>query len=130
MEIARLGFISMITPDLEGTAQHFVQTFGGVQRHWTNFAPREDKWTGTTVYIAGVPLQIMTPTEKGSILDRAIEKRGESIYALRFDVPDLEVACKELESKGIRVVGYMPGVEAFVHPKDNHGVMIELGQMR
>ena len=130
MEIARLGFISMITPDLEGTAKHFVDTFGAARRNWTNFEPREDGWTGTTVYIAGVPLQIMTPTEKGSILDRALDKRGESVYAIRFDVPDLDATIKELQAKGIRVVGVMPGVEAFVHPKDNHGVMIELGQMR
>lgn len=130
MEITRLGFISMITRDLEGTAQHFVDTFGGVRRSWTNFAPREDGWTGTTVYIAGIPLQIMTPIEKGSVLDTALDKRGESIYAIRFDVPDLEKTVTELKSKGMRVVGHMPGVEAFIHPKDNHGVMVELGQAR
>ena len=130
MEITRLGFISMITRDLDGTAQHFVDTFGGVRRNWSGFAPREDGWTGTTVYIAGIPLQIMTPTEKGSIIDRQLDKRGESVYALRFDVPNLEATVKELEGKGIRVVGHMPDIEAFVHPKDNHGVMVELGQMR
>ncbi|MGI8551552.1 MAG: VOC family protein [Dehalococcoidia bacterium] len=130
VDVARLGFISMITRDLEGTAQHFVDTFNGVRRQWTNFAPRDDGWTGTTVYIAGIPLQVMTPTEKGSVLDRALEKRGESIYAIRFDVPDLEATCKELEAKGLRIVGHMPEVEAFIHPKDNHGIMVELGQMR
>ncbi len=128
IDFTKLGFVSMITRDLEGTAEHFVKNYNGVRHIWKGFE-RPDGWTGTTVYIAGVPLQIMTPTVPGSVLDTQLDKRGESVYAIRFDVPDLAKAKEQAEAQGLRVVGYMEGHEFFIHPKDNHGLFIEVGQM-
>ncbi len=129
LEFTKLGFVSMITRDLDGTAENFVKNFNGVRHDWGKHVVRPDGWTGCTVYIAGLPLQIMTPTEKGSVLDQQLDKRGESVYAIRFDVPDLAKAKDQAEAEGLRVVGYMEGNEFFIHPKDTHGVFFEIGQM-
>lgn len=58
-----------------------------------------------------------------------IEKYGEGFAMLGFKVEDLEEAIKEMEAKGVRLVRRMQIGQvknALFHPKDAHGIMIEL----
>lgn len=70
-------------------------------------------------------------TEEGPIA-KHIAKRGEGIAHVAFLVEDLEKAMTDLKSKGARLLSEEPQVGAhgakvaFIHPKDGHGVLIEL----
>ena len=60
---------------------------------------------------------------------RTIQKRGEGLAAISLKVPDLDEAIKELQGKGLTMVSRIALgniKEAQFHPKDAHGVMIEL----
>jgi hypothetical protein len=60
-----------------------------------------------------------------------VEKRGEGIVAISFKVSNLDEAVEVLQSKGLRLVGRINLGhirEAQFHPKDAHGVMIELAE--
>lgn len=76
-------------------------------------------------------LEILQATSPESPIAKHIEKRGEGLTAIAVKVPDIEEAIKELQAKGLTLVGRIKQgsiEEAQFHPKDTMGVMIELAQ--
>ena len=69
-------------------------------------------------------------------IGRYIEKRGEGIHHLCFDVADIHAALAACEKAGLTLIDREPRpgahdkLVAFVHPKSTHGVLIELSQDR
>jgi methylmalonyl-CoA/ethylmalonyl-CoA epimerase len=82
--------------------------------------------------ISGVKLEFLMPTDKESVVAKFIEKRGEGIHHICFEVNDIEKMVSELKNKGVELVDEKPrpGVEGkkiiFLQPKRAHGVLIEL----
>ncbi|RMF97771.1 MAG: hypothetical protein D6734_01330 [Candidatus Schekmanbacteria bacterium] len=85
-------------------------------------------------------IELMAPTDENGNIAKLLEKRGEGIATLCFQVEDVNEAIEFLESKGIRIVGkerldwktkigdqeiHTPYV--FIHPKDCFGIMVEIG---
>lgn len=67
-----------------------------------------------------------------NFLARFLRERGEGVHHLTFKVTDIEAAVERARGLGFDVVGvdvsYDPWKEAFVHPKDAHGVLIQLAE--
>ena len=67
-------------------------------------------------------------------INRFIEKRGEGIHHIAFDVEDIRAEIKRLQGEGFIVLNEEPkkGADnklvAFLHPKGTNGVLIELCQ--
>jgi methylmalonyl-CoA/ethylmalonyl-CoA epimerase len=90
------------------------------------------------VTLGGLQIELMSPTNEEGNIGKFIQKRGEGLMTISFQVEDLDAAVKELEGKGVRVIGKMLdhytriGNErvhtpyCFIHPKDFFGVMVEL----
>jgi methylmalonyl-CoA/ethylmalonyl-CoA epimerase len=84
------------------------------------------------VEISGVKLEFLMPTDKESVVAKFIEKRGEGIHHICFEIDDIEEMVSELKSKGVELVDEKPrlGVEGkkiiFLQPKSAYGVLIEL----
>ena len=85
--------------------------------------------------IAGVKLELLESITPDGPIARFLEKRGAGIQHLAVEVEDVEEAIAELKAKGVRMLDETPrkGVEdtriAFVHPKDTHGVLLELVEL-
>jgi methylmalonyl-CoA/ethylmalonyl-CoA epimerase len=69
-----------------------------------------------------------------SAIKRFLEKNGEGIHHIAFEVDDIHQAVAELKEKGIRLIDETPrsgahGMSiAFMHPKATHGILMELVQ--
>ncbi len=65
---------------------------------------------------------------------RFLEKRGEGIHHICFEVDNIEAALARLKENGIQLIDETPYIGtggkkiAFVHPTATHGVLIELYQ--
>lgn len=85
--------------------------------------------------LAGVKLELLESVTPDGPIARHVEKRGAGLQHLAVEVEDVEAAIAELKAKGIRMLDDVPrrGVEgsriAFVHPKDTHGVLLELVEL-
>lgn len=61
-----------------------------------------------------------------------IEKKGEGIHHIAFEVDDIDAEIKRLTSEGFILINEIPKpgadnkVVAFLHPKTTNGVLIEL----
>ena len=79
-------------------------------------------------------IELLEATNENSPIYKFIEKRGEGIHHIAFDVEDIEAEIARLERKGFLLVSHMPkpGADnqlvAFLHPKSAKGVLVELCQ--
>jgi methylmalonyl-CoA/ethylmalonyl-CoA epimerase len=79
-------------------------------------------------------IELLEASNENSPIAKFIEKKGEGIHHIAFDVTDIEVSMEELASKGFQLLNEKPknGADnklvAFFHPKTTNGVLIELCQ--
>ncbi len=89
----------------------------------------------TSFYLAGTSkVELLEATSEDSVIAKYIEKKGEGIHHIAFEVEDILAEMKRMETEGFRLLNAEPKRGAdnklvcFVHPKDTNGVLIELCQ--
>jgi methylmalonyl-CoA/ethylmalonyl-CoA epimerase len=94
----------------------------------------EQKVRVAKIDVRGTVIELLEAIDKDSPISRFIEKRGEGIHHLCFQVPDIEKAMTEIKNHDIRLIDEVPRIGAdgkkiaFIQPKDMGGVLIELSQ--
>jgi methylmalonyl-CoA/ethylmalonyl-CoA epimerase len=79
-------------------------------------------------------VELLGGTSPDSVINLYIEKRGEGIHHVAFEVEDIEHEIKRLKGEGFRLLNDVPkkGADdklvAFLHPKGQNGVLVELCQ--
>ncbi len=79
-------------------------------------------------------IELLEATDPESPIAKFIEKRGEGIHHIAFDVKDIHAEMKRLEDEGFRLINEKPKQGAdnklvcFLHPKSTNGILIELCQ--
>lgn len=79
-------------------------------------------------------IELVQATHEDSAITKFIEKKGEGIHHIAFDVEDIDSELKRLEKEGFRIITEVPkkGADnklvAFLHPKSTNGVLVELCQ--
>jgi methylmalonyl-CoA mutase C-terminal domain/subunit len=79
-------------------------------------------------------LELLEPLNPESPIAKFLEKRGEGIHHIAFDVDDIEQRLSSLQANGIPLIHTEPKTGAhgakiaFLHPKAAHGVLYELCQ--
>ncbi len=77
-------------------------------------------------------LELLESTEPDGPIAKFIEARSEGVQHIAFRVENIDNALKELQEKGVRLIDKEPrkgagGARiAFIHPKETHGVLVEL----
>lgn len=85
-------------------------------------------------YRDGVRVELLEPNvpERNDFLRRFLDRNGAGPHHLTFKVPSLDDAVAAVEGVGLSVVGEDrsdPGwMEAFVHPKQGPGIVVQLAQ--
>jgi methylmalonyl-CoA/ethylmalonyl-CoA epimerase len=81
-------------------------------------------------------IELLEATGADSPIAKFIEKRGEGMHHIAFEVTDIEAEMKRLKAEGFVLLNEVPKEGAdnklvcFVHPKGTNGVLIELCQER
>ncbi len=79
-------------------------------------------------------IELLEATDPNSAIAKFIEKRGEGIHHIAYDVTDIEAEMKRLAKEGFTLLNETPKKGAdnklvcFLHPKSTNGVLIELCQ--
>ncbi|RXR24172.1 methylmalonyl-CoA epimerase [Flavobacterium stagni] len=79
-------------------------------------------------------IELLEATREDSPIAKFIEKRGEGIHHIAFDVEDILSEMERLKKEGFILLNEVPkrGADnklvAFLHPKSTQGVLIELCQ--
>ncbi|HVC44399.1 MAG TPA: VOC family protein [Candidatus Binataceae bacterium] len=79
----------------------------------------------------GTTFELLEPLGEKSFLHAFLEKRGEGLHHLTFDVPNSKEKITQMKADGLRMVDereFAPdSYEAFISPRASHGVLIQLG---
>lgn len=79
-------------------------------------------------------IELLQPTDDRSPVHRFIEKRGEGIHHIAFEVNDIRKEMQRLKNEGFELLQDEPAVGAdnkwvcFIHPRSASGVLIEICQ--
>lgn len=131
MKIRKIDHIGIVVNNLEEVVALYRDVLG---LPLTRIEENEDQG----VRIAFLPVgecevEILEPIDKtcGGVA-ACLEKRGECMHHLCFEVEDIESALKTLEARNVRLIDEKPKIGAhgqkmaFLHPKSTRGVLIEL----
>jgi methylmalonyl-CoA/ethylmalonyl-CoA epimerase len=81
-------------------------------------------------------IELLEGLSADGVIAKYIGKRGEGIHHIAFEVEDIRVEMKRLSEAGFHLLNTVPKMGAdnklicFLHPKNTHGVLIELCQSR
>lgn len=79
-------------------------------------------------------IELLESIDPQGVIARYIEKKGEGIHHIAFDVDDINAEMKRLQQEGFVLLHEQPKNGAdnklvcFLHPKSTNGVLIELCQ--
>ena len=81
----------------------------------------------------GGEIELLEPIDPESGVGRFLERRGEGLHHVTFEVDNVEEEIKSMMAKGMELIDKQPrmglaGKIAFMHPKSTRGVLIELAQ--
>ena len=99
------------------------------------FEDVESEGVSTSFFAVGPnKIELLAATNPDSPIAKFIEKKGEGIHHIAFDVENIELEIARLKKEGFVVLNEMPkkGADnklvAFLHTKSTNGVLIELCQ--
>ncbi|NEM97309.1 methylmalonyl-CoA epimerase [Pontibacter burrus] len=84
--------------------------------------------------VGDTKIELLEATNPDSAIAKFIEKRGEGIHHIAFEVEDIIAEMERLKQEGFTLLNEQPKNGAdnklvcFVHPKSAHGVLVELTQ--
>lgn len=79
-------------------------------------------------------IELLEASNPESAIAKFIEKKGEGVHHIAFEVDDIRAEMKRLESEGFILLNAEPKLGAdnklvcFLHPKSSNGVLVELCQ--
>jgi methylmalonyl-CoA/ethylmalonyl-CoA epimerase len=79
-------------------------------------------------------IELLEATNEESAIHKFLEKKGEGIHHIAFDVTDIYSEMERLQKEGFQLISDQPKKGAdnklvvFLHPKSTNGVLIELCQ--
>ncbi|TMI94072.1 MAG: methylmalonyl-CoA epimerase [Bacteroidetes bacterium] len=79
-------------------------------------------------------IELLESMEDNGVISKYIEKNGEGIHHIAFEVTDIQKEIDRLKKDGFRVLNESPKKGAdnklvcFLHPRSTNGVLIELCQ--
>ena len=124
-----VNHVALVVNDMDETLEFYRRTFG-VGSAETEEVPDQGV-RAAVVRIGGTLLELIEPTDPSSGVARYIEKRGEGMHHICFEVDNLEDTLSRLDDAGVQLVDKTPrkglvGNIAFLHPRSTRGVLIEL----
>jgi methylmalonyl-CoA/ethylmalonyl-CoA epimerase len=95
----------------------------------------ESEGVATSFFMIGHnKVELLEGTHPESPISKFIEKKGEGIHHVAFEVDDILLEMERLKGEGFKLLSEQPKKGAdnklicFLHPKDTNGVLVELCQ--
>jgi methylmalonyl-CoA/ethylmalonyl-CoA epimerase len=128
----KISHIAIAVKNLTQASETFRRIFGVAPSPAETVA--SEKVSVTMFKFGGAKIELAESTDPASAVARFIEKRGEGIHHISFEVERLDAELARLKEFGFTVLDGYPRIGAggyrvaFLHPKTTHGVLIELSE--
>ncbi|MFN4253816.1 MAG: methylmalonyl-CoA epimerase [Saprospiraceae bacterium] len=129
MKIDHLG---IAVRDMAAANELFRKLLG--EAHYKIEAVESEKVATSFFRVGESKIELLEASDPESPIAKFIEKRGEGIHHIAFEVADIRAEIERLENEGFIPLNREPkrGADnkwvAFLHPKSAGGVLVELCQ--
>lgn len=130
--IKRIAHIGIAVKELE-SAQEVFQTLLNLRPSHVERVD-EQKVDVSSFHVDDTNLELTAGISDDSPISKFIDKRGEGIHHMAFEVDDIHAELARLKEAGVRLIDEEPRMGAdnflvaFIHPKSAGGVLVELCQ--
>ena len=131
--IKRLSHLGLAVRDLDAAIQQYVDVFGFELEH--RWVAEADGMQAATVRSGEMEIELMQPLAAETPVGRFLERRGEGLHHVCYEVDDVAEALARVQQAGLQTVDERPReggdgrtLVAFIHPKSTAGVLTELEQ--
>ena len=128
----KIEHIGIAVKDLEAANRTYAALLG-IAHYKTETV--ESEGVDTSFFRVGESkIELLAATREDSPIAKFLEKRGEGIHHIAFEVKDIRAELQRLKSEGFVLLNEEPkkGADnklvAFLHPKSANGVLVELVQ--
>ena len=128
----KIEHIGIAVKSLGQANELFASLFG--DEHYKIEAVESEGVSTSFFRLGDTKIELLEATSQDSAIAKFIEKRGEGIHHIAFEVEDIEAEMQRLQQKGFVLLNEKPKLGAdnklicFLHPKSTQGVLVELCQ--
>lgn len=128
----RIDHIGIAVRDLADSNELFQKLLGAAP--YKMELVESEHVTTSFFQIGESKIELLEASDPESPIARFIEKRGEGMHHIAFEVQDIRAEIARLEAEGFIPLNRepKPGADnklvAFLHPKSSNGVLVELCQ--
>jgi methylmalonyl-CoA/ethylmalonyl-CoA epimerase len=130
--IQKIEHIGIAVKDIKKATETYTKLFN--QAPYKTEAVESENVITTFFKTGENKIELLEATSEESAIHKFIEKKGEGIHHIAFDVDDIYTEMERLSKEGFVVLNEQPKKGAdnklvcFLHPKSVNGVLIELCQ--
>jgi methylmalonyl-CoA/ethylmalonyl-CoA epimerase len=129
MQVNKIDHICIAVKDLD-KARKIWEPVLGKERPDDEYVDEPEKIKVARYWVGEVGFELMESTSDDGDVAKFIEKRGEGVMLISFNVPDTRDAMAELEARDYQFIGgarpFRDCEFAFMHPRKMNGVLLEL----
>ena len=132
MKILSIEHIGIAVEDIEDRSP-FWENILGIKHSSTETVEHEG--VKTDIYDTGSgKVELLKSISGDSTIEKFLNKKGEGIHHVCFQVDNIYQAINELKENNISIVSEKPSIGAegykivFIHPKSTGGVLVELAE--
>lgn len=130
MQARGIHHLGVAVRDLEAALDTYARVLGGTLEHRDTLA--EQGVHAAAVRVGSGRVELLAPLGADTPVGRFLERRGEGMHHVAYEVADVRAALDELAAAGAELIDAEPraglyGLQvAFVHPDAVHGVLSEV----
>ena len=130
--VKKLDHVGIVVKNLDESIPVY-QNILGVQPVSVKDVPTQNVRAAFFEVSNGVAVELIQPLDSDSGIARFLQKRGQGIHHICFQVDRVDEELQEMAGKGINPIESQGRVDitgkiGFLHPKSTSGVLIELAQ--
>lgn len=128
----KVEHIGIAVKNLEESNLLFSKLFG--KEHYKIEAVESENVSTSFFVIGETKIELLEATSKESAISKFIEKKGEGIHHIAYEVENINQEMERLKSQGFELINKEPKQGAdnklicFLHPKQTNGVLVEICQ--
>ncbi len=128
----KIEHIGIAVADLEKSNDLFSRLLG---KKYFKTESVEGEGVETSFFQVGeTKVELLEATKSDSPIAKYLDKKGEGVHHIAFDVEDIHSEVERLKQEGFEILNEIPKEGAdnklvvFLHPRSTNGVLVELCQ--
>jgi len=127
--IEKIHHVAVAVNDIEAVLNDYAELLGFPRTEIVRVDSQNVK--ATLIPLGDSEIELIEPTDPEGGVAKFLERRGEALHHICFQVPAVDDALQEVESRGCQLIDKqsrpgLAGMVGFIHPKSTRGTLIEL----